>query len=251
MKTGDGNTEEREAAATGDRDAVRGHAGAAGASAAKNRRSRESYDLIEDLYCGDNGRPCCDPVVLFKLMLIQYISKAPPHNSAMRQAMPFPPSAACKFLDLPPVNPRNLHLHLTKNPFAGRPPHLCGVALNPFAAANRAGRRRECGVSPLSGVCDVTEAAALCDDPLRVPPSLYGGGDRKRIPLDTGGGRPGGISVAGCRVRERDAHQGERDPEKAREKGAPAAAKRYQGQLAGRTLYTHDRQSDLRARRSA
>ena len=40
----------------------------------------------------------------------------------------FPPSAACKFLDLPPVNLRNLHLHLTKNPFASRPPHLCGVA---------------------------------------------------------------------------------------------------------------------------
>ena len=55
--------------------------------------------------------------------------KAPPHNSAARQAMSFPPSAACKFLALPPVNLRNLHLHLTKNPFAGRPPHLCSVAL--------------------------------------------------------------------------------------------------------------------------
>ncbi len=55
--------------------------------------------------------------------------KAPPHNSAARQAMSFPPSAARKFLDLPPVNLRNLHLHLTENPFAGRPPHLCGVAL--------------------------------------------------------------------------------------------------------------------------
>ena len=43
--------------------------------------------------------------------------------------MSFPPSAACKFLDLPPVNLRNLHLHLTKNPFASRPPHLCGVTL--------------------------------------------------------------------------------------------------------------------------
>ena len=41
--------------------------------------------------------------------------------------MSFPPSAACKFLDLHPVNLRNLHLHLTKNPFASRPPHLCGV----------------------------------------------------------------------------------------------------------------------------
>ena len=56
--------------------------------------------------------------------------KAAPHNSAARRAKSFPPSAACKFLDLPPVNLRNLHLHLTKNPFAGRPPHLCGVALN-------------------------------------------------------------------------------------------------------------------------
>ena len=55
--------------------------------------------------------------------------KAPPHNSAARLAMSFPPSAACKFLDLPPVNLRNLHLHLTKNPFPSRPPHLCGVTL--------------------------------------------------------------------------------------------------------------------------
>ena len=55
--------------------------------------------------------------------------KATPHNSAARPAMSFPPSAACKFLDLPPVNLRNLHLHLTKNPFASRPPHLCGVTL--------------------------------------------------------------------------------------------------------------------------
>ncbi len=57
------------------------------------------------------------------------LTKAPPHNSAARLAMTFPPSAACKFLDLPPVNLRNLHLHLTKNPFASRPPHLCGVTL--------------------------------------------------------------------------------------------------------------------------
>ena len=55
--------------------------------------------------------------------------KASPHNSAARRAKSFPPSAACKFLDLPPVNLRNLHLHLMKNPFAGQPPHLCGVAL--------------------------------------------------------------------------------------------------------------------------
>ena len=57
-------------------------------------------------------------------------SKAPPHNSAARLSMSFPPSAACKFLDLPPVNLRNLHLHLTKNPCASRPPHLYGVTLS-------------------------------------------------------------------------------------------------------------------------
>ncbi len=39
----------------------------------------------------------------------------------------FPSSMACKLLDLHPANLRNLHLHLTKNPFANRLPHLCGV----------------------------------------------------------------------------------------------------------------------------
>lgn len=32
------------------------------------------YELVEDLYCEDNGRPSCDPVVLFKLVLIQHLS---------------------------------------------------------------------------------------------------------------------------------------------------------------------------------
>ena len=31
------------------------------------------YDLVKDLYCADNGRPSIDPVVLFKIILIQYI----------------------------------------------------------------------------------------------------------------------------------------------------------------------------------
>jgi len=56
-------------------------------------------------------------------------TKATLHNSAACLAMSFPPSAACKFLDLLPVNLRNLHLHLTKNPFVSQPPHLCGVTL--------------------------------------------------------------------------------------------------------------------------
>ncbi len=43
--------------------------------------------------------------------------------------MPFPPFAACRFFDLPPVNLQNLPLHLTKNSFASAPTHLCGIAL--------------------------------------------------------------------------------------------------------------------------
>jgi len=31
------------------------------------------YDLVADKYCMDNGRPSIDPVVLFKIVLIQYI----------------------------------------------------------------------------------------------------------------------------------------------------------------------------------
>lgn len=31
------------------------------------------YDLVEALYCEDNGRPSCDPVVLFKLVMIQHL----------------------------------------------------------------------------------------------------------------------------------------------------------------------------------
>ena len=44
--------------------------------------------------------------------------------------MPFPPSAACRLLDLPPVNLQNLQLHLTKNAFATAPTHLCGIAFS-------------------------------------------------------------------------------------------------------------------------
>ena len=31
------------------------------------------YDLVEDPYCLDNGRPSIDPVVLFKIVMIQYL----------------------------------------------------------------------------------------------------------------------------------------------------------------------------------
>ena len=31
------------------------------------------YDLVEDKYCLDNGRPSIDPVALFKMILIGYL----------------------------------------------------------------------------------------------------------------------------------------------------------------------------------
>ena len=31
------------------------------------------YDIVEDLYCADNGRPSIDPVVIFKMVLIQHL----------------------------------------------------------------------------------------------------------------------------------------------------------------------------------
>ena len=82
------------------------------------QKACKKYPSIQ-AFCADAGYrgTCIDEV------------KVTPHNSAARLAMSFPPSAACKFLDLPPVNLRNLHLHLTKNPFASRPPYLRGVTL--------------------------------------------------------------------------------------------------------------------------
>ena len=35
------------------------------------------YDIVEGLYCPDNGRPGIDPVVLFKMVLIQHIYGIP------------------------------------------------------------------------------------------------------------------------------------------------------------------------------
>ena len=31
------------------------------------------YEFAEELYCTDNGRPSIDPVVLFKMVLIQHL----------------------------------------------------------------------------------------------------------------------------------------------------------------------------------
>ena len=91
--------------------------------------------------------------------------RAPPHNSAARLAMSFPPSAACKFLDLHPVNLRNLHLHLTKNPFASRPPHLCGVTLElPYSST----------CCPRSPAAKCFTSASCCSSKVRLPSNITG-----------------------------------------------------------------------------
>ena len=97
------------------------------------QKACKKYPSIQ-AFCADAGYrgTCIDEV------------KVTPHNSAARLAMSFPPSAACKFLDLPPVNLRNLHLHLTKNPFASRPPHLCGVTLILFGKVSDFPAKQSC-----------------------------------------------------------------------------------------------------------
>lgn len=35
------------------------------------------YEFVDDLYCKDNGRPSIDPVVLFKIVMIQHIYGIP------------------------------------------------------------------------------------------------------------------------------------------------------------------------------
>lgn len=35
------------------------------------------YDIVSDLYCENNGRPSIDPIVLFKMVLIQHIYGIP------------------------------------------------------------------------------------------------------------------------------------------------------------------------------
>lgn len=44
------------------------------------------YELVEDLYSEDNGRPSCDPVVLFKLVLIQHLFGIRSLRQTMRDA---------------------------------------------------------------------------------------------------------------------------------------------------------------------
>lgn len=43
------------------------------------------YDFVEDLYCEDNGRPSVDPVILFKIVLIQHLYGIPSLRRTMQE----------------------------------------------------------------------------------------------------------------------------------------------------------------------
>ncbi|AQR79520.1 transposase [Paenibacillus larvae subsp. larvae] len=43
------------------------------------------YDLVRDVYCEDNGRPSIDPVVLFKIALIQCLFGNSLHASTIKE----------------------------------------------------------------------------------------------------------------------------------------------------------------------
>lgn len=44
------------------------------------------YTLVRDLYCADNGRPSVDPVVLFKLVLLQHLYGIPSLRRTVAEA---------------------------------------------------------------------------------------------------------------------------------------------------------------------
>ena len=46
---------------------------------------KKIYEFVEDLYCEDNGRPSIDPVVLFKIVLIQHIYGIPSLRRTMEE----------------------------------------------------------------------------------------------------------------------------------------------------------------------
>ena len=50
---------------------------------------KKIYEFVEDLYCEDNGRPSVDPVVLFKIVLIQHFFSTPnPGGSEHESGIP-------------------------------------------------------------------------------------------------------------------------------------------------------------------
>ena len=84
----------------------------------RRRRDDESAAAVHGAGLSDRRHVRCSrqkPVVRRR---IPRDLKATPHNSPARSTATFVPSISCIFLDLPPVNLRNLQLHLSKNSLA-------------------------------------------------------------------------------------------------------------------------------------
>ena len=79
---------------------------------------QRAYRVITVKGCEKIGQGANGVVYRYDEDTIVKTFKELPHNTAAHLAVPFPISAACRFLDLPPVNLRNLQLHLSKNSLA-------------------------------------------------------------------------------------------------------------------------------------
>ena len=123
--------------------------------------------------------------------------------------MPFPPSAACRFFDLPPVNLQNLPLHLTKNSFASAPTHLCGIALALGGGKVDTQVGGRCGLREFRTSADVRvpfpqgKGTKGCRGPARFPcgaPAPGPPSDKKLVSVEPRRGAPNGVSYGSART---------------------------------------------------
>lgn len=75
------------------------------------------YDIVGDLYCPDNGRPRVDPVVLFKIVLIQHLFGMP---SLRRTAAEIQVNIACRWFLGYPFNDEIPHFSTVSYNFRNR-----------------------------------------------------------------------------------------------------------------------------------
>ena len=74
------------------------------------------YDLVEDLYCPDNGRPSIDPVVLIKLVFLQHLYGIRSMRQTFHHLWAKLPSAFSRY--------RPIRVHLYQHPSTSHGPRL-------------------------------------------------------------------------------------------------------------------------------
>lgn len=75
------------------------------------------YEIVKDLYCKDNGRPNTDPVVLFKIAIIQYLYGI---LSLRRTAEEISLNVAYRWFSGYSLSERTLHFTTLSNNFCHR-----------------------------------------------------------------------------------------------------------------------------------